>query len=264
MPFAVKPTPLPPLASSKAEVIVTFFSAIESFEPRHGPLYMQLERILRDAICEGEYAGDAALPTERALAEKYGVSRLTVRKALSELEGEGLLVRRRGAGTFIASRPTPPTGTFSFTENIMKNGEAPHSVWLSKETAVVTADESMLLGLAPEARVHRLKRVRYTLDTAIGIETTLVPKYLGKGELDVGESLEDGLKACGMTPVRALQRLRAVTLAASEADILGIPAGAPGLFIERRSFLDDGRTAELTKAWYRGDMSDLMAEITLS
>lgn len=243
---------------------MTFFSAIDSLEPRHGPLYMQIERTLRDAICEGKFAGDTALPTERALAEKYGVSRLTVRKALSDLEREGLLVRRRGAGTFIAPRPAMPTGTFSFTENIMKNGQDPRSVWLTKETAVVTADESMLLGLAPEGRIHRLKRIRYALDTAVGLETTLVPQYLGKGELHISESLEDALRACGMTPVRALQRLRAMILPAAEAELLGVRAGEPGLFIERRSFLDDGRTAELTRAWYRGDMSDLMAEITLA
>ena len=219
---------------------------------------------MRNAICEGEFAGDTALPTERALAEKYGVSRLTVRKALSDLEREGLLVRRRGAGTFIAPRPTTPTSMFSFTENIMKNGQEPRSVWLTKETGIVTPDESMLLGLAPEGRIHRLKRVRYALDTAVGVETTLVPRYPGKGDLEVAESLEEGLKACGMTPVRALQRLRAVTLPPAEAEILSVGIGIPGLYIERRSFLEDGRTAELTRAWYRGDMSDLMAEITLA
>jgi GntR family transcriptional regulator len=243
---------------------MTFFSAIDSSEPRHGPLYMQVERILRDGIRNGEYAGDAALPTERALAEKYGVSRLTVRKALADLEREGLLVRRRGAGTFIASRPAAANGGFSFTENIMKNSPDARSVWLMTESGTVSADESMMLGLAPGARVHRLKRVRYASDTAVGVEVTLVPQYPGKGALDVAESLEEALRACGMTPVRALQRLRAVPLQSFEADFLGIPAGVPGFLIERRSFLEDGRTAELTKAWYRGDMSDLMAEITLS
>jgi GntR family transcriptional regulator len=66
------------------------------------PLYRQLSERLAQAIVSGEYAAGAALPTEHALCETYGVSRITVRKALDELVGRRLVERRRGVGTFVA------------------------------------------------------------------------------------------------------------------------------------------------------------------
>ena len=62
-------------------------------------------------------------------------------------------------------------------------------------------------------------------------------------------------------PVRALQRLRAVLFDADKARLLGIEAGAPGLYIERRGFLADGRVIEATQSWYRGDAYDFVAEL---
>ena len=68
------------------------------------PLYMQLQKVLRDAILSRILSPQAAIPPERDLAEEFGVSRLTVRKAVDGLVSEGLITRRRGAGTFVASR----------------------------------------------------------------------------------------------------------------------------------------------------------------
>src|SRR5579863_4285354 len=73
-------------------------------ESSPGPLYQQLERKLRDAIREKKLAPGDALPAERDLADQFEVSRITVRKALDSLVGEGLLNRRQGTGTFVAAR----------------------------------------------------------------------------------------------------------------------------------------------------------------
>ncbi len=64
------------------------------------------------------------------------------------------------------------------------------------------------------------------------------------------------------TGPRALQRLRAVLFTGEQAELLGVAEGAPGLFIERRGFLDDGCAIEATQSWYRGDAYDFVAELT--
>jgi GntR family transcriptional regulator of arabinose operon len=68
------------------------------------PLYSQIIEILRDRITRGEYVVDQQLPTEIELAEQFGVSRITSKRALIELEREGLIYRRRGSGSFVKKR----------------------------------------------------------------------------------------------------------------------------------------------------------------
>src|SRR3546814_11092580 len=92
------------------------------------PLYLQLQRVLRDAIERRVLGPDEALPPERALAEAYKVSRVTVRKALDGLVDARLLTRRQGAGTFVAARVEKNFATISsFTEDMLSRRRAPRS-----------------------------------------------------------------------------------------------------------------------------------------
>src|SRR3546814_8658053 len=89
------------------------------------PLYLQLQRVLRDAIERRVLGPDEALPPERDLAEAYKVSRVTVRKALDGLVDARLLTRRQGAGTFVAARVEKNFATISsFTEDMLSRGRA--------------------------------------------------------------------------------------------------------------------------------------------
>ena len=233
---------------------MSFFSVIPTLWANHGPLYIQLERILRDAILDGSLGQSEPLPTERELAERYNISRITVRKALNNLQREGLLVRRRGAGTFVAPREDRSfSGLPAFSEDMLAGGRTTHSQWIERETDLVTADESMQLGLAPGARVHRLKRLRHADNMPVAVEMSVIPAYCVIGELADDDSLYVALQKAGNPVLRALQRLRAVALEAAEADCLNAEIGAPGLYVERRGFLRDGRTAE----------SDLVAEVVV-
>ena len=78
---------------------------------------------------------------------------------------------------------------------------------------------------------------------------------------DVGNSLYEALERTGHRPVRALQRLRAVPFGTQHAKMLGVDTGQPGLLIERRGFLADGRVVEYTRSYYRGDAYDFVAEL---
>lgn len=243
---------------------MSFFTKMPALEPSRGPLYIQLERILRDAILEGSLTDSDALPTERDLADRYGISRMTVRRALTDLQREGLLTRRQGAGTFIAPRGLHQAPSLTgFSEDMATSGRSTHSVVIARSADSVTPDESMSLGLGPSARVYRFKRIRYADATPIAIEVSVVPWYCLPSEETVEDSLYTALQNAGNAPSRALQRLRAVALEATEAALLKVEPGTPGLFIERRGYLRDGRTAEVTSAWYRGDASDLVAEISI-
>ena len=226
-------------------------------------LYLQLQDWLREAINSKRLAADSAIPTERELAEQFNVSRITVRKAVDGLVYEGLLTRRQGAGTFVAARVEKSYSKMtSFTEDMMSRGRVPSSKWLSKTSGTVNPEEAMSMGLSPGTLVYRYNRMRFADGTSMGLDYSTVPADCLPSLESVEGSLYSALETFGTRPIRALQRLRAVAFTAEQARLLEIPVGSPGLLIERRGFLADGRAAEFTQSYYRGDAYDLMSELS--
>ena len=114
------------------------------------PLYQQLQRALRQAIESRVLGPDDALPPERDLALDFKVSRITVRKAIDGLVGEGLLLRRQGSGTFVRARVEKNFSKLtSFSEDMRARGRNPHSVWLRKSSGTVTPEEALTLRSSP-------------------------------------------------------------------------------------------------------------------
>ena len=226
------------------------------------PLYRRLQDALRQAITARTLKAEDALPPERDLAQDFAVSRITVRKAIDGLVSEGLLTRRQGAGTFVASRVEKQFSKLtSFSEDMATRGRAARSEWLNKQEAAVTPEESLTLGLSPGTLVYRFGRVRFADDMPMALEYSTISGFALPGFDAVDASLYQALEASGHRPVRALQRLRAVLFDDAQARLLGVEPGAPGLFIERRGYLDDGRIVEMTHSWYRGDAYDFVAEL---
>jgi len=227
------------------------------------PLYQQLQRVLRAAIERQVLAPDEALPPERDLAQAYNVSRVTVRKALDGLVDARMLTRRQGAGTFVAARVEKSFSKLSsFTEDMISRGRTPHSSWLSRSAGQVTPEESLTLSLSPGAPVYRFNRIRYADGAPMALEYSTVPAFALVGPEAVETSLYEALEKTGHRPARALQRLRAVLFTAEQAELLAVAAGDPGLLIERRGFMSDGRIVEVTRSYYRGDAYDFVAELT--
>lgn len=238
-------------------------------ESETGPRYMRLQRLIREAVDTHRIAVGAALPTEREMVEEYGISRVTVRKAIDGLVHEGLLERRQGAGTFVAVQDQPDDGhrveksfsiMSSFSEDMISRGRAPGNSWIDRSEGLVTPEEAMSLGLSPGSRVLRFHRIRYADGETMALERAVLPGWALPSADVVDESLYAALEAVGHRPVRALQRLRAVGFSAEHADLLGLKEGDPCLFIERRAFLPDGRLVEATCCYYRGDAYDLVVE----
>ncbi|MFC3703181.1 GntR family transcriptional regulator [Devosia honganensis] len=235
--------------------------------PRGGPLYLQLKRWIEAAIERGAIRPGDALPSERDLAQRADVSRVTVRKAMQQLVREGVLVQRHGSGTFVAPETRRVEQSLSqltsFTEDMARRGMAVRAEWLDRGLYPPSPEETVILGLGSGERVARIARLRLTGDTPLAIERASLAAGILADPEAVGDSLYSHLERSGARPVRALQRIRAAHIAEADALLLQVPAGSAGLHIERISYLATGRVIEFTRSIYRGDTYDFVAELRL-
>src|SRR5579872_4999262 len=167
-----------------------FVERVGKLDGRSGaPLYLQLQRLLRSAIETHILSPDEALPPERDLAEAYGVSRVTVRKALDGLVHAHLLTRRQGAGTYVAARVEKNFASISsFSEDMLSRGRQPHSEWIARSEGTVMPEEALALGLSPGSPVFRFSRIRYADGQSMALEHATVPKDSLPSLEAVGES----------------------------------------------------------------------------
>jgi GntR family transcriptional regulator len=248
---------------------MTALFAPEAFaDPAGGPLYLRLGRRIAEAIASGALAPGDALPPERELAAQTGLSRVTVRKAVSSLVASGALVQRRGSGTFVAPRLERVEQSLSqltsFSEDMARRGKTVRSIWLERGVAAASPEEMMTLGLSAGARVARLARLRLADGVPLAIERAAFAEADLPHPETVGASLYAALAALGRRPARAVQRISAANLSERDAGLLEVPPGAAGLRIERVSYLDGGRVLEFTRSLYRGDAYDFVAELRLA
>jgi GntR family transcriptional regulator len=226
------------------------------------PLYLQLRRGLVHAIKDGMFKPDDALPSERVLAEALGVSRVTARKAIEALSRDGLIVRRRGSGNYIAPLLEQPLSRLtSFTEELQQRGFKPTSRWLRRTVTAALPDETLTLGLSPNSKVAKLERVRLADDVPMAYELSVLPATLLPRPERIGGSLYAYLADKGLMPVRALQHFRAINATARHAELLCLPEGAALMWVTRVSYLEDGRTIEFTQTFCRSDYYDFIAEL---
>lgn len=226
------------------------------------PLYLQLAQALSKAIAEGKYQADHALPSERVLAETLSVSRVTARNAIHRLVEQGLVVRKRGSGNYIAPRLEQPlTRLSSFSEELHQRGFVPGSRWLSRGFSVAAPDEQLALELNAGERVARLERQRLADDTIMAYEVSILPAWALPDPESVSASLYAHLTRTGNTPVRALQHIRAMNADPKLAALLAVPKGAAVLFLSRIGYLASGKAVELTHSYCRSDYYDFVAEM---
>ena len=233
-----------------------------------GPLYLQLQRRISEAIGAGRLASGDSLPPEREMAVMTGLSRVTVCKAVQALVGAGQLLQRRGSGTYVVPKVARLEQALSlltsFSEDMRRRGRAVESVWLGRALHVPAPEEVMALGLGAGDRVARLDRVRRSDGVPLAIERATLSSLILPDPEAVDGSLYAVLETRGFRPTRAVQRISAANLAARDADLLGVCEGAAGLRIERVSYLPSGRVVEFTRSLYRGDACDFAVELTLA
>lgn len=227
------------------------------------PLYRRLEEAIKAAIGATHLKRGAVIPSERALCDALGISRVTVRKSIEGLVSDGLLDRRQGAKTVVSSRLEKSLATMtSFSEDMRSRGLEPGCVWISREISRPSPTEMMALGISGSERVVRLRRLRTADDTPIAIEIATLPARFVPDPQAVKESLYEYLEVTGALPVRALQRMQAKPATKEEQQLLATPEDTSLLVMERRCFLADGQIVEFTQTKYRGDVYDFVIELT--
>jgi len=227
-------------------------------EPGTLPRYERLARHLAREIRQGRLKPGTPLPPETELAARLGVSRQTVHQALGKLARQGLVVRRRGVGTFVAvpqlEQPLP--GLYSLFKSLTAQGHAVSSRLLGFRLAADEEASSLLAGGSFEP-VYELTRLRLVDDEPFAFESLYLPRELGGAlPLDrVGrEPLYDLLaECCGVTVARAEETLQPVAVEPSLAALLSVRAGDPALLVERVGYAASDRPVELRRSVIRGD-----------
>jgi GntR family transcriptional regulator len=217
--------------------------------------YREIERYFRTLAEEGS-PGDL-LPSEADVCKRFAVSRMTVRQAMQELTNSGLIERRRGRGTFVASRPVHrrPGVFLSFTEEMVRRGLKPASRLLSAALESARPSETADLGLGAKGRVVRVVRVRLADGTPVALEdAALLPDFADVLDDDLADgSLHGALAARGVVATRAVGTITARLARASEIELLDLPQQA-ALLVELRILFDqDGRAFERTETRYVAD-----------
>ncbi len=243
------------------------FGAQAWFRSGRGPRYLQLYRHLSSAIQDGVLEPETQLPPERDLAELSDVSRVTVRKAVSQLVLDGLVEQRRGAGSFVRARGPKLEHTLStltsFTEYMLARGKSSSSQILQRGLFAPAPDESVALGIAGSTLIARIERLRSADGTPMAIERSSLPVDILPFPERVETSLYTVLRDQGKGPTRAIQRITAINLGAHEAQLLNLSEGAAALRIDRTGYLPSGRPIEFTRGVYRSDIYDFVAELRL-
>lgn len=208
--------------------------------PDFRPLYSQIKELLIKRLAAGEWRPGDALPSEAALAQQYGVSQGTLRKALNVMEAERLVERRQGKGTF-AARHSAKRSLFQFFHLVDQGGERqlPESQVLQCRAGIATRAECGALALAANTPVTRIRRVRHlnarpVISERITVPSALFPDLQRWALAEIPNTLYELYeRRYGVIVVRADERLRAVAAGAREAQLLGIAKGSPLLEIDR-------------------------------
>lgn len=231
------------------------------------PLYVQIAESLMTRIESGALSAGDRLPPERMLSEMLGVNRLTLRRALRVLAGQGLLIRRQGKGTYIA-RPKIERhagSLVSFTRGMQRSGYTPGAKVISFTQSTVDASLSKELQLPTSAPVYLIHRLRTLNQEPVLLERYTIPAEafpdLQRFDLE-GRSLYEVLEEeYGIAVRRARQSLEPVSATEYEARLLEVERGAPLMLERRLSFDENEHPVEFGKDLYRGDRFRFVTEI---
>lgn len=223
------------------------------------PLYLQLvdtlEIIIRDNMEPNE-----KLFSERELTQVYGVSRITVRLALQELEKRGLVYKKHGKGTYvseISNSAVDLSQAYSFTEQMRRIGKIPSTKILSFSTILVTDFIAQQLQISLGDQVFELERLRLADGIPMMLERTYVPveifPQLSKERLEELPLYEIFFEDYGQQIRLAEEEFYASIALDNEANLLRIPNSSPVLHLIRKTYNDRNRLIEFTFSIARGD-----------
>jgi GntR family transcriptional regulator len=227
-----------------------------SREDTFTPRYREIERAMRQRLAK--LSPGAELPSDAELCQEFGVSRMTARHAMNRLVQEGLLLRARGRGTFVADPPTHrrANSLLSFSNEMRRQGRVPTSRILGRALRTPTREEAARLALKDGEKVLWLKRLRLADGQPIAIESARLGRRTAEAVLEASlerESLHAVLVRAGFPPTKGRATIGAEAASADDARWLKMRKGDP-MLVERRVIVDDqGRPLEFTESRYPAD-----------
>jgi GntR family transcriptional regulator len=232
------------------------------------PLWRQVMAAVEREIAE---AGDGArLESEAALTKRFDVSRVTLRKALGELESQGKISASAGRGWFVAGQSAsmiaePPGLLQSFTEMARSRGMRTHARVLEATTRRAEWEESMALNIPGGSDIFVIRRLRSLNDRPVAVDESRVPEALLRGAPGVDwttASLYVTLSQMGHVPARAEYEVRAISADRDHVGLLGVDEGFPLLEANQTTFDAEGHPMELGRIQYRSDTYSFRASLT--
>jgi DNA-binding GntR family transcriptional regulator len=225
------------------------------------PLYHQLAEQLTAAVTDGTLSPGDPFENEVALADRLSLSRPTVRRAIQELVNQGLLVRRRGVGTTVANRMVHRRAELtSLFEDLQREGRTPRTEVLGITRDVTDERAAAALGLPADTPLVAVVRLRYADDTPLAIMRNWIPHSVVDdlpADLTAERLQASGLyallRAAGIRPSVARQRIGARNATAAERRTLKMSKAEPLLTMTRSAYDADGAPVEYGDHCYRAD-----------
>jgi len=253
---------------------VAEFETERTFSPPAAPplpKYFRVKEALLQQIARGDWGPGALIPSEPELCRRFGVSRTTVRKAVSDLVYERRLVVVQGKGTFVATPKLEERfiqRAFGIHEDMERRGITLSTRVLRQEVVEAPVEVARRLRLRSGEAVHMIVRLRSVAEEAILVSTTYIPYSLcpDLSEQELGHvSLYRLLRErYGLEIARGERRLEAVAAGAREARLLDVALGSPLLLLESVAYGPDGRPFEHSIALQRGDRTTVELEFFAS
>lgn len=220
------------------------------------PLYKQLMQRIRNDITAGVYPAGERIPGEQALCEIYGVSRVTVRKALEEIVRAGLLLRCQGKGTFVAQEKIKRdlSRVTSFSDACGQVGQAAQTRLIERKREEATEEDGLRLGIPKGGEVISICRLRLADDEPVMLEFNRFPPELAFLFDDpLTGSLYGLLAEHGLVPSHAVHDISMGRAAGMVGRLLGTKTGDALLLLDQLVYDQHGSPLHLSRQWIRGD-----------
>jgi len=225
----------------------------------NAPLYRQVHDVLAKQIASGSVTAGEQLMSERQLCERFGISRVTARRALMALENDGLIGAAPGRGWFVSDGPLsePPNVLLSFTSLARARGLEPTARVLSQRVRPASLDEADELGVAPGAELFELERVRLLDGLPVAVDNCVLALHrcpsLRTADFAVASLYEVLRSDAGISPTRSECTLEATSAGPSIAPLLDLRPDEPVLVSRQTAFDHNDVPVETSRIVYRGD-----------
>ena len=203
--------------------------------------YYQLREHMAQKIASREWKPGQKIPSETELCEIYGVSRITVRKAVEDLVRLGRLIKQQGKGTFVTnvSMEHKLTKFYSFSEELKQSGMTENVQVLSFVVDTATEIVREKLSLQQQAQVFILKRLRMANEMPYTVEFSHIPYSMCPnltGESIAENGLYNSMRALNVYPERIVEKLRAIAVGKTDASLMKIKPNSPAILLERLTY----------------------------